>query len=153
MKSMIRSAAVATVLTATVFFAACYYDLPSDLLGLIAAMENTDMGVQAAAAERIDQLYGREGLLTALREGGAGARAQSARRLSRFREPDVVQALLPVAQNDSNRHVRYAAISSLGLIGDSKVRPVLEAMARDDDVLVRAAVEDALRDLDASKKK
>lgn len=115
-------------------------------------MESSDMGIQAAAAEKIDKQFGKTGLITALRDGGPGARAQAARRLSRFNDRDVVLALIPIAQSDRNRQARYAAISALGLIGDQEARPVLIGMAEDSDPLVRAGVHDALRDLDAKAK-
>ena len=143
---------IAIIVVGMVVSIACYGDLPSDLHGLTAAMESSDMGVQAAAAERIDRQFGKTGLLTALRDGGPGARAQAARRLSRFKDLEVLQALIPVAQRDANRQARYAAISALGLIGDRQARDALIGMKQDSDPLVREGVQDALRQLDRAAK-
>jgi len=128
--------------------AGCYRSLPDTLDELVLAMGSSDMGTQAAAAERVDVLFGHTGLLEALHRGGGTARAQAARRLSRYSHTEVVLALIQVSENDEDRQARYAAIRALGGIGSERARPSLMSLKDDSDPLIREGARVALGQLD-----
>ncbi len=90
------------------------------------------------AVEQVDLL-----LIESLSTEGKGTRMWAAYMLGRSRNIQAVDGLINLLK-DPNELVRYNAATALGMIGDSKARPYLEAIKNDTSTEVRNAVEGAL---------
>jgi hypothetical protein len=114
----------------------CQPNLPSDLPGLMNAMGDYDMRVSIAAARRVEERYGKAGLLQALKHPNPYTRSKAAHFLMSFPGSDVETALSDAA-SDPDRHVRMWCAWSPGEQGTAAVLPILERLAEDPEEIVR----------------
>jgi len=128
---------------AALFLAACEPSLPSDLPGLIRSMGVHDMRVSWHAGDKVAKLYGKDGLLQALHDENAYARAKAAMFLARFPVPDV-EAALVMSAADPDTHVRMWTAYALGELSSPTVTPVLQRLATDPQEVVRIRATEAL---------
>lgn len=128
--------------------ASCRPNLPGDLPSLMQLMGSNDMGVNFDAARRVDKLYGKAGLLEALKQSNANTRAVAAHFLMNHPEPDVQAALL-AATRDPDDYVRMWATLSLGKIGDREVLSRVKSLTADSSELVSTMAKEALEELNS----
>lgn len=124
----------------------CQPALPSDLPGLMQVMGSNDMAVNFDAARRVDKLYGKAGLLEALKHQNTNTRAVAAHFLMKHQAPDVQVALLE-ATRDPDEYVRMWAAFSLGKIGDHQVVGRMKELTKDPSEVVSRRATSALEDL------
>lgn len=146
---MTPKVAVALLLCAAVAGGfACRRQLPNDLPGLMELMGSNDMGVNFDAARRVDQLFGKDGLLEALKQDNANTRAVAAHFLMNHPAPDIQAALLK-ATWDSDEYVRMWAVFSLGKIGDHEIIGRVKDLAADPSEKVSRRAKEALEELNS----
>ena len=123
--------------TATALFAAlvsaCGPELPDDLPQLIRLMNENNQTISVNSTNRVWRQYGADGLLQALREGEATARAMAAYRLRSVPGQGVEEALMNTARRDPDGFVRTQAVWTLEEIGTTRALPAVEAATRDAD--------------------
>lgn len=121
----------------------CAPGLPNDLPALMDAMGSNDMRINFAAARRVDELYGEEGLLRALEHENANTRAVAAHFLMNHPGAETQNALLQ-ATRDPNEHVRMWAVFSLGKIGDRVAYQRVREMRMDSSPTVSREADEAI---------
>ena len=130
--------------------------MPDDLPALIQLMNQNSETVSVDATIKVWKVYGKAGLLRALREGGPTARARAAFRLRDFPDADIEQVLIDSAMNDADVDVRVQSLWSLEEIGTERALAVVEAATKDSDPLVSRTARDAaaaIRARSASQRK
>ena len=143
---MSRLCSIGTALTAGALFvcmSACEPRLPDDLPALIQLMNRNSQKVSVNATIKVWKLYGKAGLLRALREGQPRARARAAFRLRDFPDAEIEQELMDSAVNDADADVRVQALWSLEEIGTDVALPVVERATNDEDPDVARKARDA----------
>jgi HEAT repeat protein len=95
------------------------------------------------ATIKVWKLYGKAGLLRALREGQPRARARAAFRLRDFPDAEIEHVLMDRAVNDADAFVRVQALWSLEEIGTKRALAVVERAIDDPDRLVSRTARDA----------
>jgi hypothetical protein len=138
-----RIAAIVILLAILCGGMSCAPGLPNDLPALMEAMGSNDMRINFAAAKRVDELYGKEGLLRALEHESANTRAVAAHFLMNHPGAEAQSALLQ-ATRDPNEHVRMWAVFSLGKIGDTVARQRVREMRTDSSPTVSREANEAL---------
>jgi hypothetical protein len=126
--------------------------MPNDLPTLMNLMNSTDMTTSVNAANKISDLFGKDGLLEVLREGQPMARAKAARWLWRFPGDDVEAALCNVVDSDADSFLRVQALSSLGNMGTARAVPSVEVATHDQDLLVASSARDALWEIQSRER-
>jgi HEAT repeat protein len=144
---MWRLRSMGTTLTAGALFvcmSACEPKLPDDLPTLIQLMNRNSQTVSVNATIKVWKLYGKAGLLRALREDQPTARAMAAFRLREFPDAEIEQVLMDSVVNDADAFVRVQALWSLEEIGTDRALPVVERAINDGDSDVARKARDAV---------
>ena len=126
-----------------VCLSACGPTLPDDLPSLIQLMNRDSETISVNSTVKVRKLYGKAGLLRALREGQPTARARAAFRLRDFPNVEIEQVLMGTAANDGDAFVRVQALWSLKEIGTEQALAVVERAAKDQDPLAARTARDA----------
>ena len=128
---------------------ACNPALPNDLPSLIQSMASNDQTVSVNAALKVHALFGKEGLLTALRAGGPGARQTAALHLRDYPGVDVEQSLIKSAEEESEPFIRSAVLYALGGVGTAASLPVVTRATKDSSPVVANSASTALDEIHA----
>jgi HEAT repeat protein len=126
------------------FVSACEPKLPDDLSALIRLMNENSQTTSVDATNKVWRVYGKSGLLQALRDGQATARGLAAYRLKEFRDAETEQVLLEVVVKESVPFVRAQALTSLQDVGTERAIHTLEIAAKDSDPDVARNAKDAI---------
>jgi HEAT repeat protein len=106
------------------------------------AMGAYDMRVSWHAAAKVRRLYGRDGLLEAIKHPNPYTRANASHTLMHYGGAEVERALI-VAASDTDRHVRMWVAWSLGEQGTMAALPTLERLTADSAEIVRLKAAEA----------
>jgi HEAT repeat protein len=115
------------------------------------ALRKDTAKVRAAAAGslgHIDRAFAVPVLLETVKDTDPWVRYFGARSLGRHRAAESTEALAEIVQFDEFKHVRIAALDSLGKIGGSRAAAVAAAVAVGDDPEMAAAALEALGQMD-----
>jgi HEAT repeat protein len=111
----------------------CQEPLPDDLPSLTSRMNSNSETTAVAAANKVARVYGKEGLLHVLSNGGPTARTMAAGSLARFPGEDVQSALLKAVASNDEGSVRVRALMALERIGTANSLAVIERASDDPD--------------------
>jgi len=130
----------------------CSDKLPEDLPSLINLMASNDMKIHTAAARKVQDVYGVDGLLAALDNSQPGAKIQAARFLRLNPDPKARLPLLEVTRH-KDIHVRGWAAYALSSVPSSDVENRLNELLRDPAPVVQNFAKEALSLIAEKKKK
>lgn len=124
---------------------ACGPHLPDDLPSLIRLMNEKDETRSVDSTNKVWQGYGKSGLIRAVDEGGAIARARAAFRLREYKGRDVETLMVRLINADPDPFVRLQALWTLEEIGTSEVLPTVQQMVNDSDATISRQAQDTVR--------
>lgn len=107
-------------------------------------MNKNDEALSVDSTLKVWRLYGKEGLLAALRDGGPTARSRAAFRLRDLPGDDVETALLGTANGDPDGFTVVQALWSLEVIGTARALPRIVPLVESPDPQVARQARDAV---------
>lgn len=110
--------------------------LPDGEQELLMLMDSEDLEIAVRATQRLDRLYGQDGLLKAVRGGGVSARTWAAASLQGYPSAKSKAALLK-SLADPEAAVRSKAVIALRAMCDRSCAEQIEPLTEDSDETVR----------------
>ena len=139
----VKSAFAFATLWAALAAGACRGPLPDDLPSLVARMGENDESVSVDSTNKVRRLFGKAGLVQALRDGRPTARSRAAFRLRDFPDPQTEQLLMQTASQDADFFVKVQALWTLAEIGTASALPTIDQAVRDAHPEVASMARDA----------
>jgi len=120
--------------------------LPDDKEALFALMNSDDLEVAVRATQRLDELYGKDALLEALKRGSPQVRSWAAAALQAHPGSDSREALLSCLA-DRSPEVRSKAVIALRSMCDQTCLPHVAPLEHDEDETVRVVAKATIAEL------
>jgi HEAT repeat protein len=142
---MLRATFGRLISVAALAFLGCGPHLPDDLTSLIRLMNEKDETLSVDSTNKVWKAYGKSGLIRAVDEGGAIARARAAFQLREYKDRDTETRMVRLISTDPDSFVRLQALWTLEEIGTPEVLPTVRRMVNDSDATISRQSQDTVR--------